>query len=208
MDFTQADHTFIALRHFENATDLFFAGTADDVQTYLRGFVYILHSPLEDGVANDPGVTYEIQVSHHDSSEQTWVPIVTLTASTAASTGDALDDTAAEGQTVVPVVATTDFTIGSHIYIKDDHDALSAAATGSQFAQVASISAGVSITVVNNLEYAFVSGDDVFVGGVQQWVVPVDLDGVARLRVVVYNADATGCDWASVAVAKYATDIE
>lgn len=203
-DYTQADHTFIAHAHYTNATDYVVVGTPDDVRTYLAGTVYIDHAPTEDAIANDPGITYEVQVNHDDSAgNEYWRTIATFAASAVASTMETLDDAAASGQKVVPVVATGDVARGDWVYIRDD-----GGAAGSEWAQVADLSAAVSFTVVDNLTNTFASGEDVFILGVARWVMNVDLAGIAHLRVICRNSDATGHNWAAAAYAKYATDIE
>ncbi len=203
MDYTQADHTFITHAHYTNATNYVVVGTADDVRTYLKGTVYIDHAPTEDATANDPGIVYEVQINHDDSlGGEYWRTIAKFTASITASTMETLDDSAASGQKVVPTTATGDFAIGDWVYIRDD-----GGAAGSEWAKVASISAGVSMTVDTNLTNAFTSGEDVFILGVERWAMNVDLAGIAGLRVICTNGDGTGHNWAAAAYAKYATDI-
>lgn len=204
MDYTQADHAFIPHAHYVNATDYVVVGTPDDVRTYLSGTVHIDHAPIEDAIANDPGISYEVQVNQDDScGNEYWRTIATFTASTSASTMETLDDTAASGQKVVPVAATGDLTIADWVYIMDD-----GGAAGSEWAKVAEISAAVSFTVVDNLTNAFTSGEDVFIKGVARWTLHIpDLSGIAWLRVICTNGDGTGHNWACAAYAKYATDI-
>ena len=64
-----------------------------------------------------------------------------------------LDDTAAAGQKVVPLTGTGDFTVGDYALIKQ--------ASGDDFevVQIASISAGISVTLENNLEYSYAAND-------------------------------------------------
>jgi len=203
-DFTQADHTFIAHAHYTNATDYVVVGTADDVRSYLSGTIYIDHAPIEDAIANDPGITYEIQINNDDAGgNEFWNTVTTLTASTTASTMETLDAAANSGQKVVPVAATTDLTMGDWVYIMDD-----GGAAGSEWAMVASISTGVSFNTVDNLTNSFTSGEDVFILGVARWVVNLDLAGVAHVRVICRNSDTTGHNWATHCRAKWATDIE
>ena len=128
---------------------------------------------------------------------------MTFTASIAASTMETLDDAAASGQKVVPVAATGDLAMGDWVYIRDD-----GGAPGSEWAMVAEIDAGVSFTTVDNLTNTFASGEDVFIVGVARFMANVNLAGIAHLRVICLNSDATGCNWASAAYAKIATDIE
>ena len=203
-DYTQADHVFIAHAHYVNATNYVVVGTADDVRSYLEGTIYIDHAPTEDAVVNDPGIEYLVQVNHDDGAGgEYWRTIIEVAASIAASSMETLDDAAASGQKVVPVAATGDLALGDEVYIRDD-----GGAAGSEWAMVAEIAAAVSFTVVDNLTNTFASGEDVFIAGVQRWVLPVMLGGVAHLRVICLNKDATGHNWASAAYAKYATDIE
>lgn len=204
MDYTQADHTFIAHAHYTNNSDFVVVGTADDVRSYFSAMIHIDHAPTEDAVANDPGIKYQIQVNHDDAvGGEFWRTVQEFSASIAASTMETLDDSAASAQKVVPVAATGDLAIGDEVYVRDD-----GGAPGSEWAQVAAISAGVSFTTVDNLTNAFTSGEDVFIEGVARWVAYVPLEGVAHLRVICINGDTTGCNWAAAAYAKYATDIE
>jgi len=202
-DYTQADHTFIAHAHYTNATDYVVVGTADDVRTYLSAAVHIDHAPIEDAIANDPGITYLIQVNHDDAAgDEYWRTIAEFTADTAASTMETLDDAASSGQKVVPVTATGDITRGDWVYIMDD-----GGAAGSEWAMVADLAAATSFTTVDNLTNSFTSGEDVFIEGVARWVLNIpDLSGVAHLRVICLNGDETGHNWACAAYAKYATD--
>lgn len=204
MQYVQADHTFIAHAHYINGTTYVVIGTSDDVQTYLSGTVFIDHAPIEDAIANDPGITYEIQVNHDpDGGDEYWRTIATLTASTIASTMETLDAAAAADQKVVPCAATADLTIGDWVYVADD-----GGAAGSEWAKVGSISAGVSFSTVDDLTNAFTSGEDVFITGVARWSYHLaDLSGVAHLRVICTNGDGSGHDWACAAYAKYGTDI-
>lgn len=204
-DYTQADHTFIAHAHYVNATNWTVVGTADDVRSYLSAVIYIDHAPIEDATANDPGIIYEIQVNHDDAAgDEYWRTILTVAASPTASTMETLDGAAASGQKVVPTLATGDAAIGDVVYILDNDGA-----AGSEWAQVASIIAATSLTMVDNLTNAFVTtDDDVMILGVERWVLGIELDGIAHLRVVCFNGDDTGHDWACAAYAKYATDIE
>ena len=203
-DWTQADHVFHAHANYVNATNYVVVGTADDVRTYMSATIHIDHSPTEDAVVNDPGIQYEVQVNHDDSAGgEYWRTIATFVASAAASTMETLDDAAASGQKVVPVAATGDLTIGDNVYIRDD-----AGAAGSEWARVAEIAAAVSFTTVDNLTNTFASGEDVFIAGVARWVLQIpDLSGIAHLRVICTNGDATGCNWTFAAYAKYGTDI-
>ena len=202
-DYTQADHTFIAHAHYVNATNYVVVGTSDDVRSYLSGTIYIDHAPIEDGTVNDPGITYEIQINNDDSAgNEYWNTIVELSASTVESTMETLDAEAASGQKVVPVVATGDLTMGDWVYIMDD-----GGAPGSEWAMVASIIAATSFTTVDNLTNTFASGEDVFIEGVARWAVSVDLSGVAHIRVICRNSDATGCNWATHVRAKWSTAI-
>lgn len=205
MDYTQADHVFIAHAHFTNDTTYANAGASDDVLTYLSATIYIDHSPTEDATANDPPILYRIQVNHDDGAgAEYWRTIATFAAVTAASTMETLDDTAASGQKVVPCAATGDLDFGDVVYIRDD-----GGAAGSEWAEVADIDAAVSFTTVDNLTNAFASGEDVFITGVARWVFHIpDLSGVAHLRVLNTNGDPTGHNWACAAYAKYGTDIE
>lgn len=206
-DYTQADHVFIAHAHYTNATNYAVVGASDDVRTYLRGTVYIDHSPTEDAIANDPGISYEVQINRTDDptpAAEDWVTIFQLDASIVASTMETLDGSAASGQKVVPVAATGDLTIGDMVYIRDD-----GGPGGSEWAKVAEIDSGVSFTTVDDLTNSFTSGEDVFIGGVARWSLDLeDLAGVGHVRVICTNGDGTGHNWASAAYAKYATDIE
>ena len=204
-DYTQADHTFIAHQHYTNATDYVAVGTPLDVRTKLEGAIHIDHAPIEDAIANDPGIEYIIQGNHDDGcGGEYWRDIMSLAADTVASTMETLDDAAADSQKVVPVAATGDLARGDWVYIMDD-----GGAAGSEWAMVADIDVGVSFTVVDNLTNAFTSGEDVFVAGVTRWVIPLSsFAGYAWVRVICLNKDATGHNWACAAYAKIATDIE
>jgi len=203
-DFTQADHTFIAHAHYTNNVDFVVVGTADDVRSYLSGTIYIDHAPIEDAIVNDPGITYEIQINNDDSAgNEFWNTVMELTADISASTMETLDNAANSGQKVVPVTATADLTMGDWVYIMDD-----GGAAGSEWAMVASISAAVSFVTVDNLTNSFTSGEDVFANGTARWAVNIDLAGVAHVRVICRNSDATGHNWATHCRAKWATDIE
>jgi len=204
MDYTQADHIFIAHAHYEHGTNFVVVGTPDDVRTYLSGTVHIDHAPIEDAIANVDPITYEIQVNHDNAGgNEYWRTIGVLAASTLASTMETLDDAAAAAQKVVPVAATGDILHGDLVYIMDDDGA-----PGSEWAQIADIEVGVSFTVIDNLTNPFTSGEDVFVKGVAHWVFHIpNLSGIAWLRVICRNGSAVGHNWASAAYAKYATDI-
>ena len=207
-DYTQADHTFIAHAHYVNATNYVVVGTSDDVRSYLSGTIYIDHAPIEDGTVNDPGITYEIQINNDDSAgNEYWNTIVELSASIAASTMETIDVNSASGQKTVSVGATGDLTRGDWVYLYDFGDV----PADCEWAMVASIAAGASFDVVDNLANAYVeaggSSDLVFIEGVARWAVSVDLSGVAHIRVICRNSDATGCNWATHVRAKWSTAI-
>lgn len=64
-----------------------------------------------------------------------------------------LDGTAAAGQAVIPLTATTGITVGKQYLVRE--------AAGDEFEviEVQSISAGVSVTATANLKYGYASGD-------------------------------------------------
>lgn len=64
-----------------------------------------------------------------------------------------LDGSASAGQKVVPLTSTTGFSVGDYCLIKE------AAGDDYEIVEIASISAGVSITAVENLLNAYASGD-------------------------------------------------
>ena len=202
-DWTQsAVQTLLTPAAKTNATDYYYAGSAVDVRTMDRGTIWIYHSYIE-AIANDPAVTYEIQLNHDTGdSPEFWATIVELGAQTGAVDTNALDDTAASGQAVVPLAATTNFAMGDIVYIRGD----SVPGEG-EWNAIASISAGVSITLRNNLTNSYASGDDVY-NDANRWVVNVELAGASFLRVLCTNGDATGADWACAAYGLFATDYE
>uniref|UniRef100_A0A6H1ZBT4 Uncharacterized protein n=1 Tax=viral metagenome TaxID=1070528 RepID=A0A6H1ZBT4_9ZZZZ len=65
-----------------------------------------------------------------------------------------LDDAAAAAQKVIPLTGTGDFTVGDVCLIRaaDNDDEF-------ELVEIASISAGVSVTAVDNLVYSYTSGD-------------------------------------------------
>lgn len=203
-DYTQVSSTLIAHAHYENGTDFTIVGTSLDVQTFLSGMVFIDHAPTE-AVANDPGVTYEVQVNHDPSAgNEFWRTIRSVAAITAIATTEALNGSAASGQRVVPVGSTGAFTIGDYVYIRDD-----GGAGASEWAQVAEIASGTSFTTVDNLVNSYTTGEDVFVDAVQRWVIDIpSFSGIAHIRVICRNGASAGCNWAVAAYATYATDIE
>lgn len=68
-------------------------------------------------------------------------------------TNTALDDSAASGQKVIPLVSTTGFSMGNYCVIK------AAADDNYEVIQIASIDAGVSVTAEDNLLNSYISGD-------------------------------------------------
>ena len=65
-----------------------------------------------------------------------------------------LDDAAAAAQKVIPLTGTGDFSVGDYCLIRaDDND------DEFEIVEIASISAGVSVTAVDNLVYSYTSGD-------------------------------------------------
>jgi len=204
-DYTQANHTFIAQTHFTAGTTFAEVGTADDVSGYLSGTVYIDHAPIEDATANDPGITYEVQIAGPAVANGDWTTIATFTASTTASTMETLDGSSSA--TTIPVAATGDVDVRDHVYLRDDSDG-AGATSGSEWAQVDYVTDGESFAVLETPTYSYTTGEDVFILGVARWAVDVDLAGVSQLRVVVWNPDDGGHNWASRAYARYATAIE
>ncbi len=69
-------------------------------------------------------------------------------------TGDTtLDAAAAAGQKVIPLTATASFSVGDNCYIRNSKD------DSFEVIEIDSISAGVSVTAVDNLKHDYVSGD-------------------------------------------------
>ena len=202
-DWTQgAVQTLLPKAAKVNATDYYYVGSACDVRTWDRGTIWIYHAYIE-AAANDPPVTYQIQVNHNTSDvAEYWATVIELAAQTGACDTNALDDTATGGTSVVPLAATTDFAVGDVIYIRGD----SVLGEG-EWHGIASISSAVSITLDSALTSSYSTDDDVF-NDANRWVVNVDLAGVSFLRVQCFNADATGADWVCAAYGLFATDYE
>ncbi len=64
-----------------------------------------------------------------------------------------LDGAAAAGQKVIPLTSTTGIVVGRKYRVRESDD------TEQEIVEVASVAAGVSVTAVNNLVYAYASGD-------------------------------------------------
>ena len=184
--------SLIDLAEYVNATDYLVVGADIDVRTMLAGVVRISHAYLE-AIANDPGVKYIIQTSHQQGLV-VWRTIAERVASVVACDTQTLDDAAASGQKVIPLGATTNLAQGDEIYVRDDDGV-----NGSEFAKIATISAGVSITVADNLQHSFVATNDKVYNDVCHWTIDLpNLSGVGYIRVLIENFDATGANWVSI----------
>lgn len=199
-DFTQTESTLLthqAITHPGNVI-----GSAVDVATYLGGTVRVFLANVET-TANATGVSVRLEYSGEAAGDD-WSKYVEWTGSTTAAETEALSDAGGEpeDETTLAVASTANLAVGDLIYIRDDDSV-----TGGEWRRIVSVVTNTSITVDTGLTAAKVQNDDIF-DQAEIFSIPVQLDGIKRLRVAIVHQAATGSDIHVKALGTFATDIE
>ncbi len=202
-DWTQTEHTFHTAAEHSNGTDFSDGGTPDDVRSFDSGSIYIRAAPIE-AIANDPPITFRVQTQGTDAVvNSAWNDAgLEVALDTTAPIQQTLDGSAASGQKVIPLAATTSLAVGDLAYIRN-----SDAGTG-EWIEIQQILAATSITVVDNLvaSYSDAATADTVTTGALKTEFPIDLKGKKHVRVLMTNYDASGANWAAEVTGTWATD--
>ena len=199
-DFTQTESTLLthqAITHPGNVI-----GSALDVATYLRGVVRIFLANVET-TANATGVSVRLEYSGEATGDD-WSKYVEWTGSTTAAETEALSDAGGEpeDETTLAVASTANLAVGDLIYIRDDDSV-----AGGEWRRIVSVVTNTSVTIDTGLTAAKVQNDDIF-DQAEIFSIPVQLEGIKRLRVAIVHQAATGSDIHVKALGTFATDIE
>ena len=143
----------------------------------------------ENGVAHANGGLVVIEVKY-GSGDDDWHELTSFRGTAGTANAQSLDDSAASGQKVVPLGLTTNFeALFDKYWLKDTTIADSEIVRNNGFVD------DVSITVLDDLAHAHVSGEGLY-DIVDQWVIALP-DSVQYARVLTHNDDADGPDLAS-----------
>jgi hypothetical protein len=207
-DFTQAEVTLLphqAITHPGNVIGDTVSGDTEgafNVASYVGGIVTIYVANVET-TANATGVAARLMWSGEANGKdfrqyQEWI------GSTTAAETEALSDAGGEpgGETVLAVASTTNLAVGDWIYIRDDDSV-----AGGEWRRIVAVTTNTSVTIDTGLTAAKVQNDDIF-DQAQVFPIPVQLEGVKRLRVDIVHQAATGSDIHVKALGTFATDIE
>jgi len=199
-DFTQTESTLLthqAITHPGNVI-----GSAVDVATYLGGVVRIFLANVET-TANATGVSVRLEYSGEATGDD-WSKYVEWTGSTTAAETEALSDAGGEpeDETTLAVASTANLAVGDLIYIRDDDSV-----AGGEWRRIVSVVTNTSVTIDTGLTAAKVQNDDIF-DQAEIFSIPVQLEGIKRLRVAIVHQAATGSDIHVKALGTFATDIE
>ncbi len=199
-DYTQTQLELLA--HQELTHPVSVVGTPVDVSTLLFGVVHIWQANIEVTANLGAGLDYiDIQVSP-DATGNNWSSISKLVPRITAAESEALTAVEAIGATVIECASTTNLDASDLVYIK-----AAAGLASSEWAEIASIVANTSVTVVDGLIVAKAIADVIY-DQASRWVVALDFGGVMRVRIVIKHQGATGSDWRVKALLQCATDIE
>lgn len=130
--------------------------------------------------------TYYVERNMNATGDEGWESMLSFKPVAATAATEALDAIAAAGQKVITVASTTGFVAGDQVYVED-----TVTIGNGEFHTVDSISAGVSITLRDNLVTA--KPASAVIWGAADWfpVTNLDLSSVKRLRVTYDNRGAT-----------------
>lgn len=184
-DFTKGSFTLIS--HQAVAGDSSLIGTALNVDGYLYGSIYIFDSPVE---SNDPtsAVIYEIQTIGSSGGNDGWSTVWSFSTNLDAPATEAV--AANTSSNIFSVASTVGFEVGGWVYVQDantigsgDWDKIQAVdSSGPNY-----------ITINDTVNYPKDSSDVLWEADVPAPIY-VDLGGVKRIRVNIYNQMATDND--------------
>lgn len=139
----------------------------------------LIHFGRRAATAAGAGVNFRVEVSSETSGDGFWVPLAILTTDFVACEAEAATGTNASGQAVITVASTTNLTAGDIVFM--DNTTI----TNSEWGRIKSISAGVSITLEDNLTNAQSTGASTIYDRAEMYAVQLDLTAAKRLRLVV-----------------------
>ena len=152
-----------------------------DVSTKLAATVFI-HFGRRATTALTAGMEFRLEASAKSSGSGYWWPVATFTSAIAAAESETVL-LAASGQKVLTMASTNNLVVGDVIFI--DNGTIGS----SEWAKIKSVSAGVSITVEDDLVNAQTSS--VVYDQAELYVAQIDLTAIGRLRLVA-NGASTG----------------
>jgi hypothetical protein len=124
---------------------------------------------------------FRIEASAKSSGDGYWWPLATFRTAIALAESEAVSGTVSAGTNVITVASTTNLVAGDIIFI--DNGTIG----NSEWGRIKSVSAGVSVTIEDNLVNAQ-TGATIY-DQAEMFVAQLDLTAVGRLRVV---ADGSG----------------
>jgi hypothetical protein len=158
-------------------------GSAIDVSAKLGAFIY-LHFGRRAATALTNNGFFRVEGSPKTSGDGHWFPLATYSTATAACEAEAVSGTVNSGTNVITVASTTNLTAGDLIFV--DNGTIG----NSEWGRIKSISTNVSVTIEDNLVNAQ-TGATLYDAAEIPPPLPVDLSGVARMR-VVFDGSGTG----------------
>jgi hypothetical protein len=143
---------------------------------------FIDHGRTSSAAFGTQGTEYRIEASQKASGEDTWTPLVTILAESAACLAVAASADVAVGATTVVVTSGTSIpSLGDIVFWAN-----STAATASEWLKVITVTGTASFTILDGLTNAQDSDTDIFTKG-ERYSFVVDVEGITRIRAIVNN---------------------
>ena len=174
----------LSTNHLTDASG-YIVGTAVDTRTMIHADVYLFHAFVE-AASNANAQTWLIQACSETDDESKWVDVQTVTITfTGTPATEAITDGPFPATTKpIDVAATAEFVAGDQVYIQDANTL-----GDSEWARVDHVVTNVTVDLVDGLTNAKDSSD-FFWDNPQTDKIPIDLQGVNRLRVAYVNRAA------------------
>lgn len=148
------------------------------VTTTFAATIFI-HFGRRSATAAGAGVNFRIEGSAKASGDGFWFPLDAFQSDFVACESEAATGTNAAAQNVITVASTTNLTAGDQVYIDNTTIA------NSEWGRIKSISAGVSVTLEDNLNNAQSTPAATIFDHAEFYASCLDLTAIKRLRLVV-----------------------
>lgn len=172
-------------------------GSAIDVSTKFRATVFLDHA-LVEAVANTNPPSWKVQISAASSGNENWVTVEEIQITeTGTPATEGLTQTEASGETVMAVASTMDRAAGDIIYLQD-----AGTLVDSEWSEIQEFVTNTSIILLDGLTTGKDSSDTIW-GSAQRDAVTLNLESVARLRVVFTHEGSVGANshiWSTMTV--------
>lgn len=198
-DFTQAKSTLIAHALVTHPNSI--EGTPVSVANSLSGLLTMWHALVEETANTNPG-TFRIFGSHDSSGDDAWYHILDIDVTTATPATEALTATEPIAETVLAMASTTGLAAKDNVYVQD-----AGVLGNSEWHSLDVIDPNVSAAIMMGLANQKDSSDFIW-GSAQEFNIPMNFDGVSRIRVDFSHEGGTGADVHVKAEVTVATDLE